>query len=440
MKKLLVMLLALAMMITCIAMTACTDTETPDDQGQQGDTPDTPDEPAHTHAGGEATCTAKAKCADCGEEYGDLADHDYDKKGICKVCEAKDPEVEAEEKAAAEAAAPVIELIKGLEGITEITEANLADSQAKYNAANDAYNALDKNGKDAVGKDNKAVLTAVKNLIKDYETAIESVKAAAEWKETVWAALPQTKIANATITIDGEFDNDAMNKCTPMTLTREQCGEWNDEGRKDGAGVVGDTTLTEGAETDISFYVMYDNDYLYVVEWRCDLNWNFSAQDFKKSYTGDGSLLWFVNTGDAATWIANGGSVEAGDKPAFGMMWNAGIGGEKPGENKPQIAYFPEDDQSAPDEKTASGKWNYALKWDADQYYYVLEVAIPWADVPFTFADMDAGNISATYCSVDIVNPEFDGDSGKLWAGMGYQMQFPGVNNWCLSQPLIPNK
>ena len=436
------MLLALAMMITCFAMVACVDNETPDDQEQQGETPDdsTTDEPAHTHTGGEATCSAPAVCADCGESYGDTAEHDYDKNGVCKVCSAKDPEVEAAEQAAAAAAAPVIEQIKALESITSITADNVAEAQAKYDAANDAYNALDKDAKNAVGKDNKAILTALKNLIKDFETAQEAVVAAQKYHDEVRAALPVVQIANATITIDGDFDNDAMNKCTPMTLTKEQCDEWNAEGRKDGAGVVGDTSLTAGAETDISFYVMYDQDYLYIVEWRCDLNWCFSAKDYTKSYTGDGSLIWFVNTADAETWYKNGGSIEAGDKPAFGLMWNAGIGGEKPGENKPQIAYYPEDNQSNPDEKTASGKWNYAIKWDADKYYYVLEVAIPWADVPFTFADMDAGYISATYCSVDIVNPEFDGDTSKLWTGMGYQMQYPGVNNWCLAQPLVPNK
>ena len=35
-------------------------------------------EKTEPHSGGTATCQAKAKCADCGEEYGDYADHDWD--------------------------------------------------------------------------------------------------------------------------------------------------------------------------------------------------------------------------------------------------------------------------------------------------------------------------------------------------------------------------
>ena len=188
MKKLLVLMLALAMMITCIAMVSCNKDDQPDDQEQQGQTPDdSTDTPAHTHSGGEATCSAPAVCADCGESYGDTAEHDYDKNGICKVCEAKDPEVEAAEQAAAAAAAPVIEQIKALESITSITADNVADAQAKYDAANGAYNALDKDAKNAVGKDNKAILTALKNLIKDYETAQEAVFAAQKYHDEVRA-------------------------------------------------------------------------------------------------------------------------------------------------------------------------------------------------------------------------------------------------------------
>ncbi|MBQ7338257.1 MAG: hypothetical protein IJW40_07365 [Clostridia bacterium] len=440
MKKFLVLLLALAMLITCFALTACGDDEQPgEEQNQDGDgTPDPSGDEPHTHAGGEATCQAKAVCADCGEEYGELAAHDYDKDGVCSVCGAVDPEVEAAKKAAEEAAAPVIEQIKALEAITAVDADNYADVQAKYDAANGAYGDLNKDAKAVVGADNKEILTAVKNLIKKYETALAAAKALEEYKTTL-AGLPTISVAKATITLDGEFDTDALDKCSPMTLTKEQCDEWNAAGRGsvDGASVVGDTALTAGAETDVSFYFMYDENNLYIVEWRCDLNWNFSAVDYVKSYTGDGSLLWFVNTGKAADWLASGSMSSA---PACGLMWNAGVGGEKPGENNPQIAYFPDNTQTSPVEKTASGEWEYALKWDENQYYYVLEVAIPWADLPFTMADLEAGNISATFCSVDIVNPEFDGDSGKLWKDMGYQMQYPGVNHWHLSEPLLAVK
>ncbi|MBO5051844.1 MAG: right-handed parallel beta-helix repeat-containing protein [Clostridia bacterium] len=47
----------------------------------------TPDTPAHTHAGGTATCTQKAVCDECGESYGSLAAHQYE-NGTCSVCGA----------------------------------------------------------------------------------------------------------------------------------------------------------------------------------------------------------------------------------------------------------------------------------------------------------------------------------------------------------------
>ncbi len=411
MKKFLAMLLALVMVFTCFALTACGDDEQTEDPGNE--------DPGTEDPGTEDPGTTDPGTTDPSEP----SDEDKQKA-----------EEEAAQKAAEEAAAPVIETLQGLTSFAEITADNYEDAKAKYDAANDAYNDLDKAAKTVVGSDNKKILADLKTLIKNYETKLEAEKALTEYYVTL-GALPTIKIANATLVLDGELD-DSMAHCTSMTLTKEQCDAWNAEGRTsvDGAGVVGDTTLTEGAETDISFYFAYDDNYFYIVEWRCDLNWCFSAQDYKKSYTGDGSLLWLVNTGEAAEWLASGSMASS---PACGMMWNAGVGGEKPGENAPQIALYPKDDQSNPIEKTASGEWNYCLKWDDSQYYYTLEVAIPWADLPFTAADVAAGNISATFCSVDIVNPEFDGDTGKLWTGMGYQMQYPGVNKWHLAEPLV---
>ena len=48
--------------------------------------------------GGEATCKAKAKCATCGMEYGDLADHKYStatctEKAKCSVCDEETGEL-----------------------------------------------------------------------------------------------------------------------------------------------------------------------------------------------------------------------------------------------------------------------------------------------------------------------------------------------------------
>ena len=44
-----------------------------------------------THTGGTATCTAKAVCSDCGESYGELADHTYNETDQCTICNHVNP-------------------------------------------------------------------------------------------------------------------------------------------------------------------------------------------------------------------------------------------------------------------------------------------------------------------------------------------------------------
>ncbi len=436
MKKLLALLLALVMIVGCFALSACSDDTT--DPGDQ--TPGSTDDGCK-HTGGEATCQKKAVCATCGEEYGALAEHDYNKDDVCKVCGAADPEAEAEKKAAEEAAAPVIELIKALENLPEVTADNIADIQAKYDTANDAYKALESAAKNVIPKETKDLLTAAKKAIDAYEDALKAAAALQEYYETL-GSLPTTSVTKHTVTLDGQFDDVMLEKCTSMTLTMEQCKEWDDDAErvKDGAGLAAGNNIPENNNTDVSFYILYDDEYLYIVEWRCDLSWCFSAKDYTQSYTGDGSLLWFVNTGDAEQWLSSGTMTSA---PACGLMWNAGVRdaetGDKPrpGDNVPQVAYFDKNDQSVTYEKTASGDWNYSLKYDDTMFYYIFELAIPWADLPFTMADLEAGDISATFCSVDIWNEEYPGGTDGIWDN-GYQMQYPGVNNWHLAYPLVP--
>ena len=52
------------------------------------------------HNGGNATCTVRAKCSDCGKEYGSLGDHNYSdatctKKATCSVCSDEKGELTA---------------------------------------------------------------------------------------------------------------------------------------------------------------------------------------------------------------------------------------------------------------------------------------------------------------------------------------------------------
>ena len=58
MKKILIVMMSAIMLIAMSAFVACSDAGGVD--------------PTHTHSGGTATCTEKAKCDECGEEYGEL--------------------------------------------------------------------------------------------------------------------------------------------------------------------------------------------------------------------------------------------------------------------------------------------------------------------------------------------------------------------------------
>jgi hypothetical protein len=319
---------------------------------------------------------------------------------------------------------------------------NFEQLQQAYDEADAAYKALEKKARNLV-KDqtnNRAALTQLKDALRDYETKLQAEKLVAEYREKL-ATLPTNKITKATIVVDGQYDKDALDRCTPLTLTMADCLEWKqaeEDGLResDGAGLAkGEEVAAKGDTTEVNFYVLYDDEYLYIVEWRWDANWSFTASDHTQSYTGDGSMLWFVNTGEAEEWLS-GGSMSS--DPAFGLMWNAGIGGAEPGENAPNIAFFPDDTQTSPVEKTASGAWNSAIEWDANQFSYILELAIPWTDLAdcFTKEDLEAGKISATFCTVDVVNPEYPGGTEGLWDN-AYQMQYPGVNYWHLCRPLV---
>ena len=66
-----------------------TDESNPTDESKPTDSSTPEDKPCTEHKGGAATCTDKAVCTECGEEYGELAEHKYDVKG-----EVVDPDCE----------------------------------------------------------------------------------------------------------------------------------------------------------------------------------------------------------------------------------------------------------------------------------------------------------------------------------------------------------
>lgn len=435
MKKYLALLLIFILVLSCLSLSSC--------DGESSEATKKPTATGgHTHSGGNASCEAKAVCSVCNKEYGDLAAHSFGDDGLCTVCGAKSPELDSAENDAAQAQAradAVIEKIKALESVSAIDSQNYKEIKARYNEAQAAFSALDSEAMALIGTEDRLTLTGLRALISGYEENLEQTDPLAYY-ELVREDIPDVQIYKGSLNIDGVMDQAMLDNCTAMTLTKEQCKQWQEEGRKDGADIVGDVSMAADANTEISFYVMYDDEKLYIVEKRCDLTWNFTSSGFSKAYTGDGSIVWFVNISEVSEWISKGGSIEGGDAPACGIMWNAGIDNAVSGENVPQMALFPKDDQTSPTHKSVLDGWSYVLKWDSENYYYVLEVAIPWRDLPFTAEDLEAGNIAMTFCSVDIVNSEFNGDPGRLWSGMGYQMQYPGVNNWCWSESLVVKK
>jgi hypothetical protein len=312
-------------------------------------------------------------------------------------------------------------MIRVLSNWPTVTEDNYERLLAQYVATVTAYDALDKQAKNAVGADNLALLNKAKTSLKAYE---DMHQAEASEQEQLNKLNKKNKIVKATVTIDGIMDNAVAAKSDPLILTKELCTEWNKDADLNaiGAGMVGDISLADDADTIVSFYFAYDDQYLYVTEERCDLTWLFTSYDFRKPFAGDGSLIWFTR-GENAT------------APICGIQWNAGLrispahDPSFPGKNVPVLGLFSQDNQIFSAQKNDTS-WKRALRWDDDDYCYVMEVRIPLRDLGFTAADIEAGRIGATLCSVDIVNETFDGNSTKLWTGYGYQMQYPGVNNW----------
>ena len=95
-KLLRALMLSLALFVCVCMLFACGGDETPDgDQTSSSGSTSSSDATPCEHKGGTATCTAKAVCSECGEEYGELAAHDYadatcTAPKTCKACEATD--------------------------------------------------------------------------------------------------------------------------------------------------------------------------------------------------------------------------------------------------------------------------------------------------------------------------------------------------------------
>ena len=222
------------------------------------------------------------------------------------------------------------------------------------------------------------------------------------------------------IVIDGDVDL-AYEAGQPLFCGVEECKAWtanNTDEKAIGGGIVGAPELAESyTNEDFAeyFYFAFDDEYMYICEYRVDNTPNYTANTFRQPYAGDGSLIWFVK--------------DQGSTPVGGIQWNAAVKGAGAGEGEysetPVFGWFTGDNQGTSQKKD----WENKLEQFED--HYCLEVKIPLTDMGFTAADIEAGKMGFTFCTVDVVS-DYDGDTNKLWVAEkhAYQLQFPGVNNW----------
>lgn len=226
---------------------------------------------------------------------------------------------------------------------------------------------------------------------------------------------PTNNIVIGTPVIDGVRD-ELYAGCSELILTKEITTNFTAEEKAIGAGWAGDNTLADAVDTYITFRFVVDNEYLYICEERGDVTQNYTATTFRQPYAGDGSLIWFTKNNTLQ----------------FGLQWNKATQESK----DPQIGLFQNDDQGTSELKS----WECVAQYDDTGYYYVMEAKIPLADIGLTYENFTEGKVGATFCTVDITAEEFDGDTAKLWTGIGYQMQYPGVNNWADCYRLVVPK
>ena len=227
------------------------------------------------------------------------------------------------------------------------------------------------------------------------------------------------KLGNATITIDGTIEG-AFKQGAPLICGVGTCKQWtadNTEEAGKGGGFLGDATVAENlTDEDFcdAFYFAYDNDYLYIAEERIDSTPNYTANDPRKPYTGDGSLIWFINNGEMVG----------------GIQWNAAVLGSNAGDNRsetPVLGWFTEDSKQATSEIK-----NWEAKVVTNGSKRTMEAKIPLADMGVAAKDVGSGKFAFTFCTVDIVN-SYEGDLPNMWSGVGYQLQYPGVGQWARS-------
>ena len=218
-------------------------------------------------------------------------------------------------------------------------------------------------------------------------------------------------IAQGTPTIDGKLD-DIYLQASVIELSQAVCGSFTDAQKKVGAGMVGDTSLADSDLMHSTFRFVIDDDYLYIAEHRYDLIPVYETLSFKEPYKADGSLLWFTVGNVAKVGIDWNRATKDSSKPVFGLFFDNAQG------------------------TATQQNWEYAIRNGGSEYEYVIECKVPLADLKLTKNDFLNAKIGFTFCTVDVVNADYD-PSNFGWTGNGYQMQYIGVNNWASSPVLL---
>ena len=228
MKKLLAILMALIMILGCLSLASCG--EAAEAEATKGDGATQSEKPVDTTKATEATKGTGAISDPDGEDGGE--------KG-----EAPLSELEA-----------ALALLDSIKDVAEVSETNYVELKLSYESAKAGYDELSADDKNAYGDANKQILDNVADIIKSFETLVKNDPL--KYYQLQRALLPTIQTYKGTVTVDGKIEKEIIDNCTPMMLTKEKCYEWNSQGRNDGAGIVGDTSLAADAKTEVEFFIV----------------------------------------------------------------------------------------------------------------------------------------------------------------------------------------
>lgn len=227
-------------------------------------------------------------------------------------------------------------------------------------------------------------------------------------------AAPHASVINipeGTATIDGVISPGEWDNATEIGLYLTETLAAGGNG--DGAGVVGGTPPDEHTNADMTTTVrlkMKDG-YLYVLETRKDSTLQFTRDNATMPWASDGSIIFFCKKGE---------NLNTSD--LFIMAR---------GKTEPNPMFCVRLDCAETVDISA-----VAAKSTITEDTFVMEAKVMIADLGnVTEADFRSGDLLVTYCSINIIEPDFDGENPVLW-GDNYQLQYIGVGPWDLSPPI----